>query len=236
MKLILIVLGVIITLYIVSVVYLALSVGRFTSYWKNRVTQSASKNALVYVALGDSAAQGVGATTPTKGYVGQFAKRLSSKSGRPVQIINLSKSGAKIQDVIKDQIPQLAKYKADLITLDIGGNDIATFNAGTFKTEFADLITKLPAKTLVADVPYFGGRTQLPFFGSGAAEKSVVVANQIITEVANNTSVIVVPIHTITKDRNGSRIWNYAPDYFHPNNIGYQAWTDAFWDSYNKSN
>lgn len=234
MKPLLIIIGVIIALYIVSLVYLGLSVARFTTYWKDVAAKPVPKDALVYVALGDSAAQGVGATSAQRGYVGQFAKRLSKKQNRPVRIINLSKSGARIQDVTKDQLPLLKEYKADVVTLDIGGNDIAGFDATKFKKEFTELISKLPSNTLVADVPYFGGRTQLPFFGSGKAEKDVLTANQIITQTALNTSVIIVPMHAATKTHNGRRIWNYAPDYFHPNNLGYRAWTEAFWQAYTR--
>lgn len=226
--------GVIAVLYIVSLLLLVLSVARFTRYWKDLAAKPITNKAMVYVALGDSAAQGVGATSATRGYVGQFAKRLSDKEGRPVHIINLSESGARIQDVVKDQLPLLNNYRPDVITLDIGGNDIANFEAPKFKQEFADLISKLPTNTLVADVPYFGGRTQLPLFGSGRAEKDVLIANTIIKELTANTHISIVSIHDATKARNGRRIWNYAPDYFHPNNLGYRAWTDAFWQAYNK--
>lgn len=218
-------------LYLLSLLFLALSVSRYADYWEQQVARPAPKNALVYVALGDSAAQGVGASSPAKGYVGQFAKRLEAKYGRPVQIINLSKSGARIQDVIQDQLPKLADYHPDVITVDIGGNDIADFEATKFKRQFTDLIGKLPKNTIIADIPYFGGRTQLPLFGSGGAEKSVLVANQIINDAAKGTQVVVVPLHKATQQRVGRRVWNYAPDYFHPNNYGYRVWTDAFWQA-----
>jgi len=233
-KVFLIILAIACGLYIASLIYLLATVGSFTSYWEDQIGKPAPKDALVYIALGDSAAQGVGAYTASGGYVGQFAKRLAAQQNRPVQVINLSKSGAKINDVIKDQLPQLKDYRPDVITLDIGGNDIAVFDAIKFKAEFSDLAARLPAGTLVADVPYFGGRTQLPFFGSGRAERSVLIANKIIADATKGRSLVAVPVHDVTKDRNGRRIWNYAPDYFHPSNLGYKAWTDAFWDSYNK--
>lgn len=235
MKILLIIISVVITLYVISLLYLVLSVGRFTGYWKDRVAQPAPKNALVYVALGDSAAQGVGATSATKGYVGEFAKRLEQKYDRPVQVINISESGARIQDVIKDQLPLLTNYKADVITLDIGGNDIADFDAKKFKIEFNALVTKLPADVYLADVPFFGGRTQLPLFGGGQAEKDVLVANQIITSATKDTLVHLVPLHQSTQQRIGRQVWYYAPDYFHPNNLGYNVWADVFWQTYTES-
>lgn len=235
MKILLIILGIVATLTIMSLIYLALSVGRFTNYWKDRVSQPAPKNALVYVALGDSAAQSVGALTPSGGYVGKFAKQLQTNSGRPVKIINISESGARIQDVIKDQLPLLTTYKADVITLDIGGNDIDGFDAQKFEQDYTELVSKLPKGTIVADVPFFGGRTQLPLFGSGQAEKDVQVANQIITNAVKDKPLHLVPLHQVTQQRIGRKVWYYAPDYFHPNNLGYNVWTETFWQTYRES-
>ncbi|MGJ7440359.1 SGNH/GDSL hydrolase family protein [Aquipuribacter sp. MA13-6] len=53
---------------------------------------------LLYVALGDSTAQGVGASRPDRGYVGLLAQRLRERTGTAVQVINLSSSGARIHD------------------------------------------------------------------------------------------------------------------------------------------
>ena len=55
---------------------------------------------LLYVALGDSAAQGIGASSPERGYVGLLAERLRETTGRPVELINISRSGAKIEEVV----------------------------------------------------------------------------------------------------------------------------------------
>ena len=51
---------------------------------------------LVYVALGDSAAQGIGASTSDNGYVGLVADRLRERTGNPVLGVNLSRSGATV--------------------------------------------------------------------------------------------------------------------------------------------
>lgn len=217
---------------IVSGAILFMNVANFSNYWQTQNKKEVPSNTLVYVALGDSAAQGLGASTADKGYVGQFAQQVSKKEGRPVHIINLSKSGARIQDVIKDQLPQLAKLKPDVVTLDIGGNDIADYSSSKFRTEFTLLLSKLPDGAFVANVPFFGGRTQLPFFGSGQTERDVLEANTIVRQLIGSTSHRFVELHDITKSRNGRRVWNYAVDYFHPNNRGYKAWTEAYWVAY----
>ena len=218
----------------VSGVLLFRQVAAWRDYWQHRNAEQSSAQALVYVALGDSAAQGIGAARPDQGYVGEFARRLSQQHGRPVRVINLSKSGARVQDVLRDQLPELSRYHADVVTLDIGGNDIASFDAATFRSQWRELLQGLPAGTFVADVPYFGGRSQLPLFGSGRLEQLVQFANEIIRELSADAPVVLVPLHDATKQRNGRAPWNYAIDYFHPSTQGYRAWTDVFWEAYQK--
>ncbi len=70
-------------------------VGRYRDFWLHQNKTAVVKDHLVYVALGDSTAQGIGATQPQKGYVGLVARGIESKYHQKVTTINLSKSGAK---------------------------------------------------------------------------------------------------------------------------------------------
>lgn len=98
--------------------------------------------ALLYVARGDSAAQGIGASRPERGYVGLVAQRLRDTTGRPVQVVNLSRSGARIADVLERQLPELAALgrTPDLLTVAIGGNDVRAYDRATF-ARAADRLT-----------------------------------------------------------------------------------------------
>ena len=51
---------------------------------------------LRYVAIGDSAAQGIGASRPDRSYVGVLADDIHAATGRSVRVINLSISGATV--------------------------------------------------------------------------------------------------------------------------------------------
>src|SRR5438045_3830925 len=59
----------------------------FDTYWNNRAQKEGD---FIYVALGDSAAQGVGASKPANGYVGLIATHIQESTGRTVRVINLS--------------------------------------------------------------------------------------------------------------------------------------------------
>jgi acyl-CoA thioesterase-1 len=53
------------------------------TYWRERAKRDGD---LLYVALGDSAAQGIGASRPDRGYVGLLARRISRRTGRRVRV------------------------------------------------------------------------------------------------------------------------------------------------------
>ena len=193
------------------------SLSGYQSYWTKRATQEGE---LLYVALGDSTAQGVGAGRPEKGYVGLLADRIGAKSGKSVKVVNVSKSGAKVADVLRDQLPVIASLKPDVVTIEIGANDVASFNAQQFEQEFTELVAKLPEGTYVANMPYFGSRP--------ARRPIAMQATEIIEKIlAQQSRVTLVDLQTITKERDSLR--NYAADYFHPNNRAYINWADAFW-------
>lgn len=202
---------------VISLLQLRHSLTTNTAYWQHRIDQPGE---LTYVALGDSAAQGIGATRPEKGYVGLLASRLEAKSGKSVRVVNLSVSGAKIQDVIDKQLPQLSSYDPDYVTIEIGGNDIVNFNQQKYRQSFEKLIPLLPPGTIVANMPNFGGRIKRVV--------AVKQANQIIADIAAKNDLRVADLYTYTKTRESP--FNYAADFFHPSNRGYRNWSDAFWD------
>src|SRR6266567_1768826 len=87
---------------------------------------SPSKPALLdgplWVVLGDSTAQGLGALSPDGGYVGQVLAELRGHTGLPWRVLNLSVSGSLTRDVLAAQLP-LMPANADLVTCGIGIND-----------------------------------------------------------------------------------------------------------------
>jgi acyl-CoA thioesterase-1 len=200
---------------IIALLRLKASLASYAAYWKQPTSGT-----FTYVALGDSAAQGIGASKPQYGYVGLLAERIQQQTGQKVRIVNLSVSGAKIQDVIDKQLPELKNYKPDLITVDIGANNVAgNYNSQAFQKEYDILASALPQGTVVGNMPYFGGRIR--------HNTQAVNANQYIAASAKKHGLRVADLQTITKQRDSVR--NYAADYFHPSNHGYQNWADAYW-------
>ena len=188
-----------------------------SDWWKE---QRAKSGELLYVAIGDSAAQGIGASRPGRSYVGFVAAHIRSVSSKEVRVVNLGISGATLGVAIAKQLPALAKLKPDLVTVSIGANDMPTFEPSRFAAQLEELFAALPRHAIVADLPTF---YFLP------AEKKVRIANALLREAAARHDLVVVPLHEAMR-RQG--LWGvttqFAGDLFHPNDRGYKVWASAF--------
>ncbi|WP_241981772.1 SGNH/GDSL hydrolase family protein [Cryobacterium sp. TMT1-19] len=186
-------------------------------WWRARAKD---KGELIYAVIGDSAAQGIGASSPHRGYVGILTDHIRLSTGRSVRVVNLSVSGATVEMAVRDQLPTFVKLTPDIVTVAIGANDIALWDAAVFEAGIRQVCAALPPHALVADLPCF----HLP-----RNERMVAVANRIIRQVAAEHQLRVVPLHATTK-RLGLRsvATHVAGDLFHPNNRGYRAWAEAF--------
>lgn len=208
--------AVIVVFELASLLRLKNSLNAFSSFWRQR---AALEGDFVYVALGDSSAQGIGASAPLKGYVGLVAERIETKTGRKVRIVNLSVSGADVNDVTEKQLPQLKNYKADLITVTIGGNDVARNKLHDFERDYAALAGALPDGSFAANIPYFGGRIR--------RNAEAIRASEIIAGLSSKHGLRLVDLQTPLREQNS--VLNYASDLFHPSDRAYRLWADAFW-------
>ena len=188
-----------------------------SKWWRDRMTR---QGALVYIALGDSAAQGIGASNPGRSYVGRLSTLVRHASHGSVRTINLSVSGATTGLCRRDQLPKLEKYTGDIVTVAIGANDIAGFDPEAFEQNIRAIYGALPSHAIVAEVPAMF----LP-----DREKKITVANQIIHRVAAELGLTVAPLHETTRRQGLVRtFFNSAGDLFHPNDNGYKVWAAAF--------
>ena len=190
---------------------------RYAEAWQQR---AATTGEITYVALGDSAAQGLGASAPDLGYVGLLASMGQQRSGRVIHVHNLSASGAKVKDVLETQVPVLAGIRADIVTCAVGGNDVRRLNPARFEHDLRLVVDALPAHALVADVPCFYG---------GALEQRARQAAAIARDVIDRAGRVLVELHRATEARTRDEVrGDFAVDMFHPNNRGYTVWAAAF--------
>lgn len=167
----------------------------------------------LWVVLGDSAAQGVGASGHDRGYVGQVLARLVAADPRPWRVVNLSRSGAKTRDVVDVQLPRVIELglAPDLLTAVVGGNDALGTPLEQWLHDVDDLVDALPAGALVATV------------ARGVREKRTRVANEHLRARAAERGLRVADLWAHT----GPPYRGLFADGFHPNDVGYRQWTDA---------
>ncbi|MDZ7786039.1 MAG: GDSL-type esterase/lipase family protein [Candidatus Saccharibacteria bacterium] len=226
MKILMLVVLVVLVAEAAALLVLKSQVARYDAHWERVAARESPEDALTYLALGDSAAQGIGATSPQRGYVGLIAKSLENKHQRPVHTINISKTGARLQDCIDEQLPRLTKLSPDVVTIQIGANNMKDFSPDNFQKRMNTIMQALPEHAAISDIPYFGGGRHR------GLEDNVLRANQIIHGLAKKHRLSVAPLHEFTKDRDS--LLTYSADLFHPGNIGYKNWHDAFWSVFNR--
>ena len=192
-------------------------VERYAAEWAAANALAATAPGPLWVVLGDSAAQGVGATAYDHGWVGIVRDRLRARDGLPWRVINLSRSGARTRDVLDEQWPALrqlgAHLGADLVTAVVGGNDALHSRRARWLADAHDLVASLPPGAVVSTVArgIFEGKTRAvnAQIRAEAAERGLRVAD--------------LWAHT------GPPYKGLYFDGFHPNDAGYVQWADAVW-------
>lgn len=224
LKVIIGVIAVFILLIAIAAIELKSQPERYQSYWQDQNSREAQENEILYIALGDSTAQGIGASSAAKGYVGLIAKELAHRSGKSVRVVNVSRYGAKVKDALANQLPMLEKLPVTdktIITIEIGANDISSFDPAKFEKEIDELMGKLPKQTVISDIPYFGGGVKRNL------EPTVISANEIMHRLAKKHGFNLAKLHENTKKDDQLR--DYAVDRFHPSGYNYRtAWAPAF--------
>ncbi|MEU0796224.1 SGNH/GDSL hydrolase family protein [Amycolatopsis sp. NPDC005961] len=157
-----------------------------------------------WVALGDSMTQGIGADDVGGGWV----PRLNARLGERFAVVNLSASGARIADVLDDQLPRMLALPSPpaLVTVLVGANDMLTpARRRGAPDRFAELLDRLPAgRSVVATLP------------QGNPEARAV--NELVDTAAARGD---VRIADLRGGALGPLRGSLADDWFHPNDVGY---------------
>jgi acyl-CoA thioesterase-1 len=196
---------------------------RFAEHWERHNERALRRAGPLWVALGDSAAQGLGAWHPEGGYVSQALAELRRRTGDPWRVVNWSRSGATSADVLADQLPRLDSLDRapDLVTIGTGTNDLMRYPLPRVRSLFRELIDRAPESTVVLDVPVPYAR----WWGLGPVTAPLVVRlNTFIRAESARRGLPVAAVST-----HFTRPWQgrFGPDDFHPNQDGYRLWAEA---------
>jgi lysophospholipase L1-like esterase len=186
----------------------------YRQYWEESNERARRADGPLWVAVGDSTAQGIGASAPDRGYVGQLLVRLRDEQRRPWRVVNLSATGARVADVVREQVPRINEVgEPELITCAAGANDVIRLGFRRVAEALRELIRALPPNAVLATIPQglLPGRTR--------------ELNQIIRADAPAAGLRIADAwaHTGPPWRG-----KYAADEFHPNDAGYGEWCASF--------
>lgn len=196
----------------------------YAGYWRAHNTrvldETETETGPLWVVLGDSTAQGLGAPTPGGGYVGQVLSALRERSGLPWRVLNLSVSGAVIRDVLDEQLAGIT-LNPDLVTCGIGINDILYTTPGKLFADLRSLTGTLPDGTVMLDIPLPSGMWG-PLGWMSVPYVSRI--NRVLRETAKTRG---FGLARISEHFRPPWAGKFASDRFHPSLEGYRDWTRA---------
>lgn len=190
---------------------------------------------IVYVALGDSLTAGIGATAEDKTYPYLLAKLLTVKHNAQVTVINLGLPGATAEDVLKIQVPQVAQFHPDIVTIAVGVNDIHNqVSIGLFQKTMSAIVDKLASTTKhlnVINIPYLGsGSVFLPpyrlYFDWQTKRYNSALNNALAEQ-----PIKIIDIYSLTREKAMAGLQYYSLDNFHPSDDGYSFWSQILYDN-----
>ena len=169
--------------------------------WEQHNRAAVQADGPLWVVLGDSMAQGIGASAYDRGWPGQLADRLPG-----LRLVNLSVSGGRLTDLLERQIPAMdALGEPDLVTVVVGSNDLISRKLrDALPARLAEVLRRLPPGSVVGTQP--GGR-------SGALE-----FNRLVDEAAAARGIVIAEFRD---PRMRSWRGKLSIDHFHPNDLGY---------------
>ena len=185
---------------------------------------------LKYIAAGDSTAVGVGASSFQTSYSYKLAEHFSKNS--KVEYTNVALSGARTTNVMNTQLDKIIEFNPDVVTISIGANDVTHLTStktviNNFKQIISEIESKTHAKIYLTNIPNFTGAKLLPFWYIDILENKSKKINEQLAGLESER-VHIVNIHDFGWDKFPDLSVTYAADNFHPNDIGYQNWTNAF--------
>ena len=200
-----------------------------------RVSPADREAPFLYVALGDSTVEGVGASHPDRNYVSRLHARLRERY--PVaRVENLGMGGATSADVLRRQLDRATALAPHLITLSVGPNDITRgVPVGTYERTMTIILESLARKTTaVVVVNLLPDLAVTRRFRDGPHQAKVgrltVAFNDALRRVAPAHGAVLVDLYVASQREVPRHPELLATDGYHPSDAGYARWAELMWE------
>jgi lysophospholipase L1-like esterase len=222
--------------WLAAVTALALIAGCSWTRSTGRMLPADPNADVVYVALGDSTVEGIGASSRASNYVSRLHARLSERYPR-ARVVNLGVGGATSRDVVGRQLERAVTLKPQLLTVSVGPNDITSrVSVKTYGENMEAILGRLTRDTdavvvvnLLPDLavtPRFRGRDLAPIVGQLSRD-----FNDVLARVAKRHGVAMVDLYEASRREVPRRPELLARDGYHPSDLGYARWAELMWEA-----
>ncbi|MEO5896657.1 MAG: SGNH/GDSL hydrolase family protein [Vicinamibacterales bacterium] len=183
-----------------------------------------------YVVLGDSTAAGVGAPYD-QGIAVLTAKHLGKS--RRVTMHNFAVSGARIRDVLDQQLSAAEALRPNIVLMAVGANDVTHLTSiPSMRQRFREIIRRLRAanpasQIVITGAPDMGSPPRIPWLLRGIASLRAKLVNRMFRSEAERLNVVLAPIAERTGPLFRRDRTLFDADRFHPNARGYATWVEV---------
>jgi acyl-CoA thioesterase I len=191
------------------------------------------QTSLVYVALGDSTVEGVGATAPERTYVAALHARLRQRYPA-TRAENLGVAGATSVEVLASQVPRAVELRPHLVTLSVGPNDITgRVLVHQFEGNVDKTLAALRPTGAVLVVNLIPDLAVTPRFRLGPEREIVgrftVQFNDALKRQARQHDAEMVDLYGPSQAEVPGQPQLVAGDGYHPSDAGYARWAELMW-------
>lgn len=189
---------------------------------------------VLYVALGDSTVEGVGASRPEASYVARLHRRLRAVYPG-ARVVNLGVAGARSSDVLNGQLRRALELGPDLVTISVGPNDITGgVGAGDFEINLERILAALTRETrAVVVVNLLPDLAVTPRFAASPARETVgrltAEFNAVLRRAGRAHGAALVDLYEASRREVPRRPELVAGDGYHPSDAGYALWAELMW-------
>lgn len=185
----------------------------------------------VYVAIGDSTVEGIGASHHSKSFPALVFEKIK-KDKKEAVFHNLGKGGAKVKDVIEHQLRKTIELKPDLVTISVGGNDLhRRTNLKHFEKDFSYLLKTLKEETnaevIVSNIPDVSLLPSISIFLKYVVRFMNRRFNRIINKHTKEFKYSLIDLYEGSKEHGKKYKDLISADGFHPSDKGYALWANA---------
>lgn len=188
----------------------------------------------VYVAIGDSTVEGIGASDPSRSCPALVFEKIKHEKKR-AYFYNLGKSGARIKDVVELQLAKAVELKPDLITISVGANDLRhRTKLRHFEKDFFELIKTLKEKTkaeiIISNIPDVSVAPSISMLVKLLSRFVTGRLNRVINKHTKQFKCILIDLYTGSKIYGRKSTGLISADGLHPSDEGYALWANAIID------